>query len=225
MKYRAGVAAHRCCPDGVDVLAAAHVRQAEGTPFVMIGNRPDRAAGGEPLPDGVVAGPAGRPARGSPPGRRGAGTRRRRESVLSGVDMDVAAGPAVAVSSHPTDASSRSGGAGATPSARSPASRTAPQVTRSPRRSTCTFPLGTRTVHFARIKCGLGVTTTVKCRTRSYAADTKVQVTGGALGRIRTCNLLIRSQVLYPLSYERSRVGPGGGSSWRRLRDLNPGGG
>ena len=25
-----------------------------------------------------------------------------------------------------------------------------------------------------------------------------------ALGRIRTCNLLIRSQVLYPLSYERS---------------------
>jgi hypothetical protein len=24
-----------------------------------------------------------------------------------------------------------------------------------------------------------------------------------ALGRIRTCNLLIRSQVLYPLSYER----------------------
>ena len=25
----------------------------------------------------------------------------------------------------------------------------------------------------------------------------------GALGRIRTCNLLIRSQVLYPLSYER----------------------
>jgi hypothetical protein len=26
----------------------------------------------------------------------------------------------------------------------------------------------------------------------------------GALGRIRTCNLLIRSQVLYPLSYERA---------------------
>src|ERR671913_552416 len=31
----------------------------------------------------------------------------------------------------------------------------------------------------------------------------------GALGRTRTCNLLIRSQVLYPLSYERSgRAGP-----------------
>jgi hypothetical protein len=28
----------------------------------------------------------------------------------------------------------------------------------------------------------------------------------GALGRIRTCNLLIRSQVLYPLSYERRRT-------------------
>jgi hypothetical protein len=25
-----------------------------------------------------------------------------------------------------------------------------------------------------------------------------------ALGRIRTCNLLIRSQMLYPLSYERN---------------------
>ena len=30
------------------------------------------------------------------------------------------------------------------------------------------------------------------------------QVRQGALGRIRTCNLLIRSQVLYPLSYERA---------------------
>jgi len=26
----------------------------------------------------------------------------------------------------------------------------------------------------------------------------------GALGRTRTCNLLIRSQMLYPLSYERA---------------------
>jgi hypothetical protein len=26
---------------------------------------------------------------------------------------------------------------------------------------------------------------------------------GGALGMIRTCNLLIRSEMLYPLSYER----------------------
>ena len=30
------------------------------------------------------------------------------------------------------------------------------------------------------------------------------QVRHGALGRTRTCNLLIRSQVLYPLSYERA---------------------
>ncbi len=30
----------------------------------------------------------------------------------------------------------------------------------------------------------------------------------GALGGIRTPNLLIRSQMLYPLSYERSAVGP-----------------
>ncbi len=28
-----------------------------------------------------------------------------------------------------------------------------------------------------------------------------------ALGRIRTCNLLIRSQMLYPLSYERLCLG------------------
>ena len=40
-------------------------------------------------------------------------------------------------------------------------------------------------------------------------ASTQVRIRGfdlhihGALGRIRTCNLLIRSQVLYPLSYER----------------------
>src|SRR5882757_11179189 len=48
-----------------------------------------------------------------------------------------------------------------------------------------------------------------------------------ALGRIRTCNLLIRSQVLYPLSYERSRKeyatssgsagGPGSPRNWPRL--------
>ena len=33
----------------------------------------------------------------------------------------------------------------------------------------------------------------------------------GALGRIRTCNLLIRSQVLYPLSYERLFICTGQG--------------
>jgi hypothetical protein len=32
---------------------------------------------------------------------------------------------------------------------------------------------------------------------------------GGALGGIRTPNLLIRSQMLYPLSYERLRATPG----------------
>jgi hypothetical protein len=33
--------------------------------------------------------------------------------------------------------------------------------------------------------------------------DPKGPLTCCALGRIRTCNLLIRSQMLYPLSYER----------------------
>jgi hypothetical protein len=34
----------------------------------------------------------------------------------------------------------------------------------------------------------------------------------GALGGIRTPNLLIRSQMLYPLSYERSRLAESNGS-------------
>jgi hypothetical protein len=46
---------------------------------------------------------------------------------------------------------------------------------------------------------------------------------GSALGRIRTCNLLIRSQVLYPLSYERSRVGPGGGILVAEAPGFEPG--
>ncbi len=54
------------------------------------------------------------------------------------------------------------------------------------------------------------------------------QVRRGALGRTRTCNLLIRSQMLYPLSYERGQCRPPAGTSLgpvdpRRLRDLNPG--
>ena len=47
-----------------------------------------------------------------------------------------------------------------------------------------------------------------------------------ALDRIRTCNLLIRSQMLYPLSYERRLFNCNRsprGSALRRLRDLNPG--
>ena len=46
-----------------------------------------------------------------------------------------------------------------------------------------------------------------------------------ALGRIRTCNLLIRSQMLYPLSYERIvlQLSPHRSRVLRRLRDLNPG--
>jgi len=48
------------------------------------------------------------------------------------------------------------------------------------------------------------------------------QVITGAPGGIRTPNLLIRSQVLYPLSYERRRPVFHTGR-WRRLRDLNPG--
>ena len=39
----------------------------------------------------------------------------------------------------------------------------------------------------------------------------------GALGRIRTCNLLIRSQVLYPLSYERAPPG----ATWPAYRLLS----
>ena len=45
---------------------------------------------------------------------------------------------------------------------------------------------------------------------------------------IRTPNLLIRSQMLYPLSYGRlfnCRILPRGVGPLRRLRDLNPGGG
>jgi hypothetical protein len=53
----------------------------------------------------------------------------------------------------------------------------------------------------------------------------------GALGGIRTPNLLIRSQVLYPLSYERANSKATGcrsplievANTWRRLGDLNPG--
>jgi hypothetical protein len=39
---------------------------------------------------------------------------------------------------------------------------------------------------------------------RTAGAGAKCLVRGGALGGTRTPNLLIRSQMLYPLSYERS---------------------
>ena len=50
---------------------------------------------------------------------------------------------------------------------------------------------------------------------------TEPQVRCGALGGIRTPNLLIRSQMLYPLSYERTATRPaessvGGGPSRNR---------
>jgi hypothetical protein len=43
---------------------------------------------------------------------------------------------------------------------------------------------------------------------RAYPISVNPLVRRGALGGIRTPNLLIRSQVLYPLSYERQRVRP-----------------
>jgi hypothetical protein len=49
--------------------------------------------------------------------------------------------------------------------------------------------------------------------------DSQPNCVFGALGRTRTCNLLIRSQVLYPLSYERTGrlpapTGPGYLDGW-----------
>ena len=55
------------------------------------------------------------------------------------------------------------------------------------------------------------------------------QQRSGAPEGIRTPNLLIRSQMLYPLSYGRSVqlctavTDPGSATPVRRLRDLNPG--
>jgi hypothetical protein len=40
---------------------------------------------------------------------------------------------------------------------------------------------------------------------RAYPISVNPLVRRGALGGIRTPNLLIRSQVLYPLSYERAK--------------------
>lgn len=39
-----------------------------------------------------------------------------------------------------------------------------------------------------------------------------LRVGDGALDRIRTCGTLLRRQVLYPLSYEGTLVGPDGGA-------------
>ena len=46
-------------------------------------------------------------------------------------------------------------------------------------------------------------TTAVNGKSRGPLDNPKGPLTCCALGRIRTCNLLIRSQMLYPLSYER----------------------
>ncbi len=60
--------------------------------------------------------------------------------------------------------------------------------------------------HHYRTRCGAAVT--VNTAVTTYARRPSHLLEGPsefccALGRIRTCNLLIRSQVLYPLSYER----------------------
>jgi hypothetical protein len=51
---------------------------------------------------------------------------------------------------------------------------------------------------------GCGPATTARSEARKPPSDeVRVGCSGGALGGIRTPNLLIRSQMLYPLSYER----------------------
>jgi hypothetical protein len=58
---------------------------------------------------------------------------------------------------------------------------------------------------------------------RTTAAGASCLVRGGALGGTRTPNLLIRSQMLYPLSYERSPCSISVLASWlRRFRPSVP---
>lgn len=60
--------------------------------------------------------------------------------------------------------------------------------------------------------------TAVKAKARGPVDHSTGPLACCALGRIRTCNLLIRSQMLYPLSYEcLSSVLPGGFAPWAFL--------